>query len=605
MIIESVNYPEDVKKLGIGALNTLSGEIRKYLIDTVSNTGGHLASNLGVVEITLALLKVFDVPRDKIVFDVGHQCYVYKMLTGRKEELKSIRSFGGISGFPKSDESIFDAFNTGHAGTAVSVCYGISEAMKIDGSDNYAIAVVGDASISNGVSLEALNNAGRKKTNLIVILNDNDMSIGKNTGGIHNYLSKIRTAPEYRNFKEKVKGTIERVPILGKITETFISDVKKGVKHTVLPNTIFDDLGFNYIGPVDGHDTETLIKVFEGVKKLDKPVLIHTVTKKGKGYSFAERNPNIYHGVGKFDKALPVCDTISEKSYSYLAGKTVCDIAGKNENIVAVCCAMAESVGLSKYKEKFPERFFDEGIAEAHAVTFAGGLSKMGKIPVIFIYSTFLQRAYDNIIHDISLNGGHAVFMVDRAGITGKDGETHQGIFDIAFLSHIPNSVIFTPYTKCELEKAVYSAVYDETGCVFIRYPKGTAPEGNEVTNLKEGVLMRSGEKVTVVTYSQMTGVLEKTKFDGDHIHLNCVSDIDFGIIEKSVSKTKRLRIIEDSMENGGIGQKILSELFERGISGVDAEIIALNGFVTHGSVEELLKSLSMDKESLEKRLEF
>ena len=385
MLLDRVNTPEDIKKLNISELSVLCSEIREFLIKTVSKTGGHLASNLGVVELTVALFKVFDFPNDKIVFDVGHQCYIYKMFTGRKNELETIRSFGGISGFPRTSESPYDAFDTGHAGTSISAAFAFSQANKLDGKNDFSIALVGDASLSNGLSMEALNNAGRSRTNLIVILNDNNMSINQNVGNMNKYLTKIRTSPDYGLAKNKVKETLSKIPG-GNVVSNILSTAKEGIKHAIIHSTVFDELGFSYVGPVDGHNIETLVAVLNRAKTMKQPVFIHTVTSKGKGYAFAENMPNLYHGVSNFKPDKPLSDGINPESYSYIAGNTALKIAQENKNVTAVCAAMADATGLIPFSKKIPERFFDVGISEGHAVTFAGGLAESGKIPLVFIY---------------------------------------------------------------------------------------------------------------------------------------------------------------------------------------------------------------------------
>ena len=601
MFLDRTENPEDIKKLNTTQLTALSEEVRDFLIETVSKTGGHLASNLGVVELTLALLKVFDFKRDKIVFDVGHQCYVYKMFTGRKSKMDTLRSFGGISGFPRTKESEFDFFDTGHAGTSVSAAFAFAQANRIDGKDDFAIAVIGDASLSNGLSMEAMNNAGRSKANLIVILNDNNMSINKNVGNMSKYLTKIRTTPGYGLAKDKVKNTLSKLPG-GKVISNVIASAKYGIKHLVLPTTMFDDFGFSYVGPVDGHDIKTLTAVLERAKKMKQPVFIHTVTSKGKGYSYAEDMPNLYHGVSNFNKKEPISDSLSKESYSYIAGDAVLKNAKENKNVVAICAAMADATGLIPFSKELPERFFDVGISEGHAVTFAGGLSESGKVPVVFIYSTFLQRAYDNIVHDVALTNRHVVFMIDRAGISGNDGETHQGIFDISFLSHIPNLKIFTPNTDEELKAAVYAAINKENCPVAIRYPKGNVPKGEKVSDIYSAVKLREGNNVTVVSVSHMTEVVKKADFDGDHFHLNSIIPIDIDKIAESVKKTQKLVTVEDSLKKGGMGEILLTELVKRGIY-IKTEIIGVDEFVEHGSVDELLKKYNMDEKSLSDKL--
>ncbi len=603
-ILDTVKCSHDLKKLNTKQLISLSGEIRELLINVVSKNGGHLASNLGVVELTVAIHKVFNLPEDKVVFDVGHQSYVHKILTGRKDMLDTLRKYGGISGFPKTSESEYDAFNTGHSSTSVSVAYAISKANSLNGRDNYAIALIGDAAISNGLAFEALNNAGLSGSKLIVILNDNEMSIAKNVGNISNYLTELRTRPSYHKAKEDVHSFLNKVPFVGKKIAKLIYGIKSAIKHTVIPDTMFEDLGFTYMGPVDGHDITKLCTVLERAKSMDKPVLVHAVTKKGKGYEFAEEKPHLYHGIGSFDINASATDAIDEKSYSYIAGQTACTLAQKDENIVAICAAMEEATGLRKFHISFPDRFFDVGISEGHAVTFASGLASQGKIPMVFIYSTFLQRAYDNIVHDAALSKQHIVLCVDRAGLVGADGETHHGVFDIAYLSHIPGITVLTPYTRQGLEAALKTAVCDVKGTVAVRYPRGAAPDGNVVDDVFKAELLREGHKVTVVTMSRMSEIVAGVDFDGDHINLNSVKPLDIDAIIKSVRKTGRLITAEDNLISGGMGEMITSELYRRGIFVKTENLGIKDRFVTHGSVDELLRENGLDKDSIKKRID-
>lgn len=598
-ILDNIYSSKDIKKLNIQKLKKLTVEIREFLVDSVSETGGHLASNLGVVELTLALHKVFDFPNDSLVFDVGHQSYVHKLLTGRKEEFNTLRKYGGVSGFPKREESDCDAFSTGHAGDAISVAYGIAEANKAEKNNNYSIALTGDASLANGLSFEGLNNAGTSKDNLIVILNDNEMSISKNVGNLTEYLTTLRTAPGYNRFKYGVKDFVEAIPVIGSVVEKSLSGAKNSVKKLLIPGTIFEQLGFNYIGPVDGHDIERLITILHRVKNVKKPVFLHVVTKKGKGYSFAEKTPTLYHGVGKFDKNVPLTPCVDKETTSYIAGNTVTRLAKEDKNIVAICAAMEDGCGFTEFHKNFPERFYDVGISEGHAVTFAAGLATKGKIPVVAIYSTFMQRAYDNILHDMAINKVHSVLLLDRAGISGEDGETHQGIFDINYLRTIPNVTIFTPYTKKQLEKAIETAIYNTNGVAVVRYFKGKIKDDESEFDLYKPLKLRNGTKATLVTYSKMTAVMENEEFDADHFHLNCVSDIDYSEIFESVRKTKNLVIAEDSIKNGGVGEKICTALAVEGITAKCKCFAIENEFVPAGSVEELLKHCSIDSETI------
>ncbi len=601
-ILDSVNYPKDLKQLNNTQLKQLSREIRDLLIETVSKNGGHLASNLGVVELTLTLLKTFNLPEDKIVYDVGHQSYVHKILTGRKDKMRTLRTLGGISGFPKPAESEYDTFATGHSGTAISVAYGIAEANKLSGNSNFAIAVVGDASLSNGLSMEGINNAGRSSTNLIVILNDNEMSISPNVGNLRNYLTKLRTQPGYASFKSDVERILKKIPKLGNGISKFLKSTKHGIKHALIPGTIFEEFGFNYIGPIDGHDIELMTTVFERAKTMEQPVFIHVVTKKGKGYSFAEETPGLYHGTGSFDCEKPIEEKINNNSYSEIAGAKITELGKKDDRIVAVCAAMEDGTGLYRFHREIPERFFDVGISEEHAVTFCGGLASQGKIPVFAVYSTFLQRCYDNIIHDVALSERHVIFLVDRGGISGPDGETHQGIFDVPMLMGIPGVKIYTPCTKNELEKAIETAVLEDNCPVFIRYPKGNAVDDGVDVKVRGARILREGKDVTLVTMSKMTEVASKAEFDGDHIHLNCIKPIDFEPILKSAQKTGRVITLEDNMTSCGMGQAVAGMLTENGFKG-NVENAGLDGFVEHGSVNELLEKYNLDAKAINKRI--
>ena len=594
--------PEDLKGANIKQLNILAKEVREYITDVVSQNGGHLASNLGAVEITLALLKVFDFKKDSIVFDVGHQSYVYKVLTDRKEAFKTLRKHGGISGFPRVDESEYDWFNAGHAGCSISAAYAMAEVNRKENNENFSIAFVGDASLCNGLSFEGLNNAGQNKNRLLVILNDNEMSIKENVGSVSNYLNNIRINPAYTRLKENVKHYTTRIPVLGKPISKFASALKYGIKKLLITSgSMFESFGFKYIGPVDGHDTDLLIKTLSRIKTMDSPVLLHIVTKKGKGYEFAEKTPDLYHGLGAFNKEEPVSVKVNEKSPSYIAGQKLLDMAKKDSNIIAVCAAMEDGCGLADFHKELDGQFYDVGISEGHAITFAGGLATKGKIPVVAIYSTFMQRAYDNIIHDMAISNLHCVLLLDRAGISGEDGETHQGIFDVNFLSTIPNVTIFAPSNKKELEDAIETAIYKTKGIVAVRYSKSNFEDGEGFENPYKAKMMKQGSKATVVTYSKMTEVIKKLDIDADHIHLNCISHIDYDAIIKSVQKTKRLIVAEDSIKNGGVGERICAYFAQKGIL-AECKVFAIeNKFVPHGKVEELLKDFSLDGETIER----
>ena len=599
--LDKINMPCDLKKLNTEQLKTLCEEIREVIIKTVAENGGHLASNLGVVELTVALLTVFDLPEDKIVYDVGHQSYVHKILTGRKEQFSTLRQFGGLSGFPKTAESEFDAFDTGHSSTAVSVALAIATANKLDKKDSYSIAVVGDASFSNGLTMEGLNNAGRSNVNMLVVLNDNEMSIGQNVGNFHKYLTDLRTKPKYTNLKKNVKEMLSN-NIAGKKLSRILHRTKTSLKHLLLKNTIFEDLGFTYTGPVDGHNLEELVTVLKRVKDLKQPVLLHVLTQKGKGYEYAEKMPDIYHGISSFDYQAPVSVSESQSTYSNIFGNTLTHIASCNKDVVAICAAMAEGTGLGGFAKEYPERFYDVGISEGHAVTFASGLASMGKIPVVAVYSTFMQRAYDNIVHDTAIGNYHVVFCLDRAGITGADGETHHGIFDLSFFTHIPNVKIFMPYTRQELIEAMDTAINKENCPCVIRYPKGTAPEGEtgDIYKLKQ---ISQGDRATVVALASTVEEVKKADFDADVFYITSIP-FDMDAIKKSLEKTKLLITVEDSIVAGGMGEAVSRVLNKEEIY-VKTIHEGLESFVPHGKINELFKKEKLDSESLKDKFPY
>ena len=597
--LNRINSPEDLKKLNIHQLEALCGEIRSLLIDTVAGNGGHLASNLGVVELTTALLTVFNLPEDKIVYDVGHQSYVHKILTGRKDRISTLRKYGGLSGFPKVAESEYDAFNTGHSSTAVSVALAIAEANKMDKKNAYSIALVGDASFSNGLTMEGLNNAGRSNTKMLIILNDNEMSIGKNVGSLHKYLNELRTTYKYNSIKRNIKNTLAESKA-GKKLSKVLGATKTGIKKMVLKNTIFEDLGFTYVGPVDGHNLEELITVLRRIKQLRQPVLLHVTTVKGKGYEFAEREPDVYHGISSFDSEKPAKILCNANSYSNLFGTVLCEIAQNNKDIVAVCAAMQEGTGLNGFAKMYPDRFFDVGISEGHAVTFASGLASMGKVPVVALYSTFMQRAYDNLLHDAAIGNYHVVFCLDRAGITGADGETHHGIFDISFISHIPNVKIFMPYTSYELKEALEKAIYRESGPCVIRYPKGVAPYG-ETGDINKLKCVSNGNKATIVCIASTVEEVKNADFDADVFYITSLSPVDTETLKKSLEKTKLLITVEDSSIAGGMGECVSRALIKEGVL-VKTIHEGLENFVSHGSIKELLREQKLDCEGLREK---
>ncbi|MBQ6019197.1 MAG: 1-deoxy-D-xylulose-5-phosphate synthase, partial [Clostridia bacterium] len=471
-LLASIRSPEDVRRLPQEALPELANEIRRTLIETVSQTGGHLASNLGVVELTIALHRAFRSPKDKIVWDVGHQTYVHKLLTGRYDRFGTLRAEGGISGFSRPEESEHDMFISGHSSTSVSSALGIAEANKLKGNKNYAVAVLGDGAFTGGMVYEALNNAGRSGTRLIVVLNNNEMSISRNVGAMARYLARILSRPSYSRLKSRTERFLNRIPLIGRPLSDAVSFTKSHIKNFIYSSTMFEQFGFRYMGPIDGHDIDALCDALEGAKELNRPVLLHIRTVKGKGYDYAEKEPELYHGVSKFDidSGEPI---MSGDNYSKTFGEFLTEMAGKDKRICAVTAAMSVGTGLQPFQEKYPDRFFDVGIAEEHAVTFCAGLARAGMLPVFAVYSSFLQRAYDQIVHDGALQGLKMVVAVDRAGFVGDDGETHQGILDVPFLNTVPGVTVYSPASYAELRSAFVKAFYHDDGIVFVRYPRG------------------------------------------------------------------------------------------------------------------------------------
>ncbi len=594
-LLSEINSPEDIKRLSVNELRELATEIREFLIENVSQTGGHLASNLGIVEITLALHKVFDTSKDRLVFDVGHQSYVHKILTGRKNEFSNLRKFGGISGFSKPSESIHDAAISGHASNSVSLALGMARARTLAGKDFSVISVIGDGALSGGLAYEGLNDAGHSKEPMIVILNDNEMSITKNVGAMTNYLSKIRLKKKYLRFKGVYRRIIKKSKF-GIAIDNGIHGIKNAFKNMFLPSSFFEDMGFTYLGPADGHDIKYMIYLFELARDLNRPVVIHLTTTKGKGYKLSEANPENYHGVGKFDATKGIDDTTKKETFSSVFGQELVKLAAENEKICAITAAMTSGVGLSEFSEKYPERFFDVAIAEGHAVTMSAGLSSQGMIPVCAVYSTFLQRAYDMLVHDVAISKQHVVFAVDRAGLVGEDGETHHGVFDIAFLSSIPGFEILAPSSFSELREMLGYAV-SESGPIAIRYPRGAEGDytDNSFKNKEKSTLLREGTDVTLVSYGTLINnailATEKANSLGiscELIKLNSLKPIDKEAIIKSAQKTGKVVVIEDVTENGSVSQMISKCLGEEKTL---CEVVSLNSsdsFTTHGNIGEL-----------------
>lgn len=601
--LEELQLPQDLKKLTIAQCTVLCKEIRNILISTVSKNGGHLASNLGSVELTMALHRNFNSPEDKIVWDVGHQAYTHKILTGRLSRFSTLRQEGGISGFPKPEESEHDTFISGHSSTSVSVACGIAEAMKLQGKDNYAVAVIGDGAMTGGMFYEAMNNCGRDhKNNLIVILNDNNMSISKSVGSLSKYLTSLRTTEKYVNTKRAVERGLGKIPIVGNSVARGIKNVKDSVKSNILEqSTMFEDMGFIYLGPVNGHNLSELEEVLHVAKSYHQPVFIHVKTVKGKGYPPAEQNPGEYHGISKFDIATGNPEVAPADSYSTVFGKELVRLGEKDEKICAITAAMKYGTGLQFFHFKYPDRFFDVGIAEQHAVTFAGGLASMGMLPVFAVYSTFIQRAYDQLVHDVAIGGLHVVLGVDRAGIVGEDGETHQGLLDVPMLTSIPNTVIYSPSCYSEMKMCMKRAIYDEKGLAVVRYPRGSEKVDFSSFHLTtEHLFIREDKSETlIITYGRLYNdaynAQKKLKEAGiltDILKLTKIYPLEEDLGDE-ISQYKRIVFFEESMGEGSISEKVGNILAERGYSG-DYSRVTADGFVKQASVSSCLEKLGL-----------
>ena len=607
-MLERINKTNDIKKFSLDEKNILSQEIRDYIIDVVSKNGGHLASNLGVVELTIALESVFDVSKDKIIWDVGHQCYVHKILNGRKEQLKNIRQINGISGFPKTSESETDCFNTGHSSTSISAAMGIAQARDLQKKDYNVIAVIGDGALTGGMALEALNHVGCSQTKMIIILNDNEMSISKNISGMNTLLTKLRSKKNYRKTSRRGKKIISSIPAVGKIVTEVVSRSKKAVKQVFIPGMYFEEIGIKYLGPVDGHNIEDLEQLLEKAKDFEEPVLIHVLTKKGKGYTFAEEDPAKFHGIGPFEKGTGKV-LKSSKGYSQVFGDKLVKMASKNKKIVAITAAMRDGVGLSNFSKKYPNRFFDVGIAEGHALTFAAGLAKEGMIPFVSIYSSFYQRAYDQIIHDICMQNLHVIMCVDRAGIVGQDGETHQGLYDLSFFKIIPNITIMAPKNFEELEKMMDEAITFNKP-VVIRYPRGgesnTLMKTDKIKYGKSEILNK-GNDLTIIGIGNTTSkaldianLLKKDNIQSEVINARFLKPLDEKTILNSIKKTKNVAVIEDSTIIGGLSSSINDLIKKNNLESIKSYYYAYpDEFIKHGTVSEIEKKYHIDKDSI------
>lgn len=597
-ILNKINSPEDVKKLHKDEIKLLCEEMRSEIIDVVSKNGGHLASSLGAVELTVALHRVFSSPKDAVIFDVGHQSYAHKLLTGRKETFSTLRQEGGISGFMRPDESEHDPFVTGHSSNSISAAYGIYRAKTMLGGGT-AIAVIGDGAMTGGMAYEALNNAGAKKGNFIVVLNDNKMSISRNVGAMHRAFTKMRNRKGYHKMKFAISKILLKLPLIGKPIYNIIFSIKETFKQLVYKNNIFTSLGFNYLGPVNGHDVEAMEQLFTIAKSYSRPTLVHVVTTKGKGYAYAENQPKDYHGVSSFDIEKGK-DSSTNKTYSDIAGEALLELAAQNKNVCAITAAMTEGTGLQNFALKYKSRFFDVGIAEQHAVTFASGLASGGMIPYFAVYSTFLQRGYDQVLHDAAIANVPIKILVDRAGIVGDDGESHQGVFDVAYLSTIPNVNIYSPCYYSELKKLIFDAANIQELSI-IRYPRGVENNnyGGEITG-DYTILSNNGQKV-IVTYGRIfSNAVEAQKAleNTDILKLNRIYPVNEEIVELLL-KYKEIYFFEEGILSGGIAEHIGCVLLEKGFNGKYVVNAINNEFVGASTIHSALKKYNLDCESM------
>ena len=610
--LEQINEPNDIKKIDKENLPALADQIRRFLVKSVGKTGGHLASNLGAVEVTMALHLCMNFPEDKLVFDVGHQSYTHKILTGRRKEFDGLRNYQGISGFPKEEESPCDAFNTGHSSTSISAAMGFVKARQLQNKNYKVAAVIGDGALTGGMSFEALNNAARLKGNMVIVLNDNNMSISENVGGLASYLGKVRTTQTYAEFKDNVESALRKVPKLGDKIANKLKQTKDSIKGLVVPGMLFEDMGITYIGPIDGHDLDLLVKSFKTAFAAKTPVLVHVVTKKGKGYRHAEENSPKFHGIDPFDpKTGELLSANDGLSYTECFSNKLVELGKKDSKIVAITAAMPSGTGLNTFAKEFPSRICDVGIAEEHAVTFAAGMASAGLKPVFAVYSTFLQRAYDQILHDVCLTRKHVVFAVDRAGIVGRDGSTHQGIYDLSYLTHIPGLTVMAPASGKELEQMLELAM-DYNGPVAIRYPRGNVfDEDNnaiysdyqyeDVVDGKGCIIHKASKNSTkkvAIMYigsianraNELYGLLDKEGIDATVVNLRSAAPLDMGLVNDILNENDIVVTMEDNISAGGIGERIASYIGQMKENKPVCVIGAItNDYIEHGDRELLL----------------
>lgn len=610
-LMDKVTGRAELLRLNTEQLYALADEIRNYIIDVTSASGGHLASNLGAVELTIALHRVLRLPKDKLIWDVGHQSYTHKILSGRGESLKSLRRLDGECGFCDPSQSEYDSYTSGHTSTSLSLALGAACARDSLGEKYNVAAVIGDGALTGGLAMEALNNIGNKRERMLIVLNDNEMSISKNVGAMSSYLMRARTSTKYTKSKRDIDRALERLPRYGQEIANVMRRTKEHVKYLVSPGVLFEQLGITYLGPIDGHDMRLMEDTFRRALKLNEPVMVHVVTKKGKGYAPAEKEPHKYHGVAPFDRNIGV-NYPQVETYSSVFGNTMCSLAEKNERIAVITPAMTLGSGLKEFAKKYPERFYDVGIAEAHAVTFAAGLAGAGMVPVAALYSSFAQRAYDSIVHDVALSNLHVVFAIDRAGLVPGDGKTHQGTLDISFFSAIPNVKILSPCSLKELEKMLCYAVEECEGPVVVRYPRGSAEfkEDQGDFELGKASIVRKGDALTLLSEGvsltecmKAADILSEKGIEAEVINVRTLKPLDTETIIESVTKTGRLATVEQGVRIGGMGEEAVFLLAEKEI-GVKCLSFALDGFVVHGTYDEIAKKYELDGESIAEKIE-
>lgn len=608
-MLEQLKKPNDIKRIPELRLAELADEIREFLVESMSETGGHLASNLGSVELTIALHKVLNLPKDKLIWDVGHQAYTHKILTGRKAGFEKLRQEGGVSGFPRREESVCDSFNTGHSSTSISAGLGLVKARDLKKENHAVVAVIGDGALTGGMAYEAMNNAAELKTNYIIVLNDNNMSISPNVGGISSYLTEVRTASAYTDFKMGVTSALEKIPGVGKGMIDALRKTKSSIKQFVIPGMLFENMGLTYVGPVDGHDIKAMVKVFQEARRFEGPIVVHVITEKGRGYEPAMRHPSRFHGTSPFEIENGIPKKRSNPTWTDIFSTVMRKMGDREPDVVAITAAMTEGVGLKRFANMFPDRFYDVGIAEEHAVTFAAGLAAGGLIPVVAIYSTFLQRAFDQLLHDICMQNLHVVFAIDRAGLVGADGKTHQGAFDLSYLSMMPNMTVMAPKNKWELSDMMKFAVHCE-GPIAIRYPRGEAYTGleehREPVEYQKGEIIRRGERIAILavgskvkTAVEAAELLEKDGIHPTLANMRFIKPFDRELVKELAATHDCLFTMEENVKIGGFGEQILLYVNEEKLD-VDVKIIAIPDiFVEHGSVGYQEKITGLDAKSI------